>query len=325
MQLANSDATITITTRDFKEKGIITLEDGVLTWGETKADRINSVIGQIIAYPRATDTRNGYDKDVSYDGTWRVFYADNKQMFIIPTGIAEKKFLIMEPNPNNYVRAKKDPNGNEYSGSDDVFAERTIGVVGNKKVTYGLTYNSRWKEKLGSNKDTLFRSKATAYLCDPANWTRYLANNAPDGTYAVGGPTRELIIAVWEATGRSAKWADRSTTIDVEPGGYVTNKPAGVYDPIDGIYPIRRDILETEPGKKDGLLNNGYSYWLASPVSQYHETVSSFYVGGQVSGVPGNWEANGLRPLVSIPLSHVNVEYDKDNDKYVISLDFVEE
>ncbi|MBO4293420.1 MAG: hypothetical protein J5881_03425 [Clostridia bacterium] len=303
----NNDAKITITTRDFTEKGTITIEDGILTWGESKADAVNTAIGQVVNY------------SANNVNSWRVFYADNKQMFIIPTGIAESNYTLQDTSVTTSTVPKGNATYTNYS--DDVFASRTIGT---KTVTYGLTYNSRWKEKLGNNKDESNRSIATAYMCDPANWTRYVANNAPDGTYAVGGPTKELLAAAWEQTKdasgnyRSAGWQSS----DVEAGGYENNKPSGLYSSS----PIQRTILPTTTNGNDGLFNNGTSYWLASPSSNDSRQVCLVDYRGYVEDLayygiyPGNL---GLRPLVSIPLSHVNVTGSEGN--YSVSLDFVED
>lgn len=332
----------TLTVKDVNNNSVIgtILDNGNIDWSikavsensenndgyETEEDtsnkslQINQTIGQIVTYPRATDTTDGYDKNVSYNGSWRVFYADDKQLFIIPAGIAEEKYTLKDTSVTTETvpKGKKDTTtGIGYESSDDVFLPRT---VGGKTVTYGLTYNSRWKEKLGSDKDSQYHSIATAYMCDPSNWTKYVASNAPAGTYAVGGPTIELLAAAWEATGRSAGWAERNTEKDVKKLGYVQLKPSGFYDKVDNVRPIQNTILPTTQNGIDGLFNNGTNYLLASPCS-YNSASMCYVVKQSYVGKVGYDGSYGLRPLVSIPIDNVTVTGTDGN--YIVSLNFV--
>ena len=247
----------------------------------SKKDAVNAKIGTVIAYPKATTTTAGYS--ASYSGTWRIFYADNKQMFIIPTRVAESNYRLSDP---DYTEESRPRGSSTYTNySDDVFAERT---VDGKKVTYGLTYNSRWKEKLGNSQDQKTRSIATAYLCDPANWTSYVASNAPEGTYAVGGPTKELLVLSWNAakdnniTGApttEAIWGDRDVTYE----GYEFYKPDALYSQSLP-FPITSSIVPIIENEREyGLYNCKSEYWLASPCSDRENTVCILYSRG-VSG-----------------------------------------
>ena len=197
-------------------------EDGNVTWLDTeKVKKINELIGTKVDY-------TGYTGN--YNGSWRIFYASNTEMFIISTTNLEAAALKTTNNDGTI----------SYSGSDDIFSQKTGSGEGYSysNVIYGAKYNSKWKKLLDEAKmvNNNMNAKATAYLCDPANWTEYISSRAPKGTYAVGAPTVELLALSWEASGRDAGW---SSTLDddVGTGGYHGRKPGGLYDRYYAIRP----------------------------------------------------------------------------------------
>lgn len=332
--LANvtKDATVLISTTDFKITGTIFKSDGHIVWGdigenvpgsdedlteEEIANRINSAIGQVVNY-----SANGLD-------SWRVFYADKntQEMFIIPTKSADNECLI------NINKSGK------YTNSEDVFMARNPASGTSytySNVLYGLTYNSKWAEALKGNGTTrtldvdnysnpTTRSKMTAYLCDPTNWVSYISSNAPSGTYAVGAPTLELLADSWERIGNNANWQND----DVESGGYVGGRPTGLYTGSPILANIKEvEIEENSTTKKYGLYNNGTSYWLASPTAGGGDRYSLCIVDnswgdGKIYSSYSGSAAHAIRPIVSIPFSGVEIEENvkQDNTKeYVVSI-----
>ncbi len=288
--------TITLNTKSYTVTGTID-ENGGITWSDTvastgggtgggtltnaeKKEKINDAIGQNVNY-------SGYSS--SYSRGWRVFYASEKEMFLISTG-------VISFNDNNGIPIT------DYTNSDDVFDPKNPekgSIYTYKDVTYGADYNSKWQKKLveANKTDNEDRSKATAYLCDPKNWEKYISTNAPTGTYAVGGPTMELLALSWEATGNQAKWSDNIDD-DVETNGYVWDKPEGLYKES----PLKPSILE-------GLYNIGVIYWLASPSNKYTGGVGVVNGNGSVGGNHYSY-IRGVRPIVSIPISNVQIEED---------------
>lgn len=164
-----------------------------------------------------------------------------------------------------------------------------------------------WKKECDKNTayDTNSRSRATAYLCDSDNWTEYVGDKAPDGTYAVGGPTKELLVLSWNEAVKNggnddpkteAKWQDD----DVVANGYLYNKPYELSSSINP-YPIQSTILNS-------LYNNGSSYWLASPSSFGISHVCSVFEVGFVHLSDYDYASLGARPLVSIPMSKIQIK-----------------
>ena len=300
MDNITKDAKITITTRDFTEKGTITLKDGMLTWGKTTSERINAAIGQVVNY------------SANNVNSWRIFYADENYMYIISTTNAETGYAL-----NGSSKSGK----SKYStgaGSAIFTTPQSGGKKNYSNVTYGTTYNSKWLAK--ERTDTSFRSQAAAYLCDPAEWERYVSVDAPAGTFAVGGPTKELLVLSWNAakdnggTGAptvTAEWDDSS---DVSTAGYTSNSPSA----LSYSYSNNRITLDTLPTTVNntsyGLYNpinpkgtGNYGYWLASPCSEGIGCVCHVSCSGYVSNALYNYPDYGVRPLVAIPISEVSV------------------
>ncbi len=293
-----TDYTITLETKSYTVTGTIE-ENGGITWSDTvastggtgeiltnaeKKEKINDAIGQDVNY-------SGYSS--SYSGGWRVFYASEKEMFLISTDIASNKFL--------------GSSGSENTG--DLFGEKNAEADSGytySNVTYGADYNERWKTKLGGKLITNKKIRATIYLCDPKNWTEFISKSAPKGTYAVGAPTKELIALSWNEAKETGGKDAPSTTVtwedsDVTDEGYLQDKPFYLYDDGNGGNPIRTTIL-------NGLYYTGKSYWLASPCVGDDGRVMYNKQSAMSNGSYSYTGNRGIRPLVSIPISNVQIE-----------------
>ena len=256
------------------------------------ASAVNALIGQVVAY------EDGSGKVDS----WRVYYASDTEMFLISTNTVASSTAF---GSDSGIPLRKTGASADYSGAADVFSAKTESGAGYSysNVDYGKTYNKLWFDTTTTDKNS--RSKATAYLCDPANWTKYIGSNAPSGTYAVGGPTKELFIKSWNASKPQTHVQEVSlVSADVTAGGYAYNKPDHLYNDD----PILNTILPATVGRTDGLYNNGTSYWLASPSSSLTYDVCYVSLSGCVYGNYCNYARNGVRPLVSIPMSKVQIE-----------------
>jgi len=208
---------------------------------------------------------------------------------------------------------------NKYStgAASEIFTTPQSGGKKNySNVTYGATYNSKWLAT--STTDANYRSQAAAYLCDPAAWDDYVSDSAPAGTFAVGGPTKELLVLSWNAakdnggTGAptvAAEWNDSS---DVSVSGYTSNRPSALSSSYSR---ITTGILPTTVNNTSyGLYNpinsaatGNYGYWLASPCSSSNDSVCIVYYNGFVSNGYYSFTFYGVRPLVAIPISEVSV------------------
>lgn len=121
-----------------------------------------------------TVTYSGYS--ASYTGNWRLFYADTNNAYLITNDTIDSTTI--------------------FGGTRTIPLSTKTPTTVMESGTYGGTWNSAWLTTQGvSTSDS--RHKAVIYLCDPDNWSSFVATNAPTGTYAVGGPTAELYVASW--------------------------------------------------------------------------------------------------------------------------------
>lgn len=256
-----------------------------------KVESINSKIGKQVNYTSPQDSE--------YTGTWRVFYADDDYVFIIST--------------TNVL------NGYSLDGNDK--AENSKYNVVSSLSEYGVKYNDLWQKELskaGKTADTNSsgnlsgRARATAYLCDSENWNKYVSSSLPTGTFAVGGPTIELLVKSWNAAkesnisgapSTSATWNDG----DVISGGYLPGKPTE-FSSNNSPYSIDEEILPLEVDNESyGLYNAGENYWLASPGSNNMNGLCYIHWYGYVSINGYSTAGTGIRLLICIPTSSFNV------------------
>ena len=230
-----TEGTITITAE--------AIVDGVTYTGtcdieitQSKADKINSAIGTVVKYPKATATTAGYSAD--YDGSWRVFYADDEELFIIPTTIID------------------------FGAIPSTGTAEANGSLAVANSAYGKKFNEMWLKKCeqinntgvvdtSEAKKTEGRHKAVAYLCNSSNWDSYVAKttgenptNVISGSYAVGGPTLELFVKAW-----NNRAANVTTTSINENNVTVDGYPETIS------FGISNDILKLSTGNKEGLFN----------------------------------------------------------------------
>ncbi|MBO6232442.1 MAG: hypothetical protein J6N78_00005, partial [Clostridia bacterium] len=233
----------------------------------TKADKINLKIGETITYPTLGGATG-----------WKIFYADSDEMFIIPSNIIDSSTAGCS-------------NGIKLS-------TKTISEVMGKG-TYGEKWNIAWLSIPGvvTNQE---KHKAVTYLCDSENWETYVAKEGTTPkiakSYAVGAPTLELFVASWNKAVSSSKTVSTplATTIygyyqAISSGKITTDEVKALYNPT----------------------GSGY-YWIASPdhTSSNNMHVRIVYSDSGNGGVIGNaynYAGIGFRPIVSIPISNVEV------------------
>ena len=240
------------------------------------ADSINEKIGTTISYPTLGGATG-----------WKIFYADSKEMFIIPTNIIAKENATAKDSLNNGIPLS----------TKSVSTVMGTGTYGGKWNNLWLNYGNNEAET-GQN-----RHLAVAYLCDPENWSAYVAKKTGTTTakiadsYAVGAPTLQLFVESWNIAASSSKRV--TTPIGVTAYGYNQTISSGI-----------------TTGEAGGLYNPDGSkyYWLAAP-NHYSDSNRSDYVRyvGCISDLEHVNSACyydptvGFRPLVSIPISNVQV------------------
>ena len=231
------------------------------------AATINGKIGNEVSYRLASN----------YTGTWQVFYSDAEagEVFIIPTMITETSTAI-------------NGHDSEYAGSASFVANPVADAT--QDLTYGVRYNGDWLAECTTANENP-NAKTVAYLCDKKQWTRYASGTfggttaAPSGTYAVGGPTMELLVASIKAK----IGTDYSSAVTVNSTGYGNGSITGLVQPYKAKYN-----------------SSSYGYWwLASPSGSGVKIMFNVNNSGKVKDASYSNSSfiTGVRPLVSIPMS----------------------
>ena len=223
-------------------------------------DNASIYYGQDIVYSGYTST---------YAGGWQLFYVDDEtdEIFIISKNAVKNETL----NKSGY---------SDYMTGGSVFVS---------KSKYGSKWNKIWLNKCNSvNLNN--NSKGIAYLCDTTQWSDY----AIQDTYAVGGPTLELLIASWN----DSHDINNQITLnedDVTSTGYPI--PESLKN--ENSIPLNSLYRPTSSGMN----------WIASPSSNHrnHVCYLNFY-GGYVGYSYYDDDRFCIRVLVSIPASKVQIE-----------------
>ena len=230
-----------------------------------KSDEINAKIGTVV---------NNYNAESL---EWQVYYSDESETFFI------SKQVINEFTSSR-IPTKGNGKDNNYSGSTDV-----------ANFAYGLKWNSKWLSKCDTNNESQNAQK-TAYMCDPDNWVKYKTGAA---TYAVGGPTIELLFASLTQS------QDTNIELDLEKitsYGYTES----------GCYPG----FTLSTSMNNGIYNSGAAYTFASPCDQSGARSSSMPIfRNDYGAIVGAYIGTGLmndkvRPIVSIPTSKISISGD---------------
>ena len=267
---------------------------------DTKADNINLHIGDIINYtaPQAS----------GYSGNWQILYATDNEVFIITEDITEYgNTLTLSKTLNNSTTYN-------YVGSQDLKTNYANHRNGNGSgYNYGSTWNSVWLKDLDDNSSTANTEDAQtiAYLCDPDNWQKYVTGKA---SYAVGGPTCELIVAALKQTmgedvfvpsyyGNNGKFYHEYITHQSPNGWYFTlyGESVSPIVPSSGKYavpsPSNFSEIANDRTQIFGIDDEGYNSVLYSDIGAMQPQYGP--------------ELSGLRPLVSIPISEIEITNDE--------------
>ena len=241
---------------------------------EKRADyaTLESLYGKVV---------NGYTGYSATDVTeWKLLYVDeeNRDALIISSNVLEP------PQPTAKGIPFVSRGGVEYIGSNDVAS-----------FEFGKNYNGLWLDICTTNVET-GTSIATAYLCDPNNWSDYVTGKAK---YAAGGPTIEIIMgSFFEKSINNI--SDKFNTINST--GY---QKKNVLSPNMQLSDIKKELYYT----------NG-KYWVASPNGShdgralYFDKDYSLLINANLTPSAKNI---GLRPIVCLPVSAIQINGEGDN------------
>ena len=246
-------------------------------------DYIDAQVNEVTGNAK-TITADDYGKVVTnyQEGhTWEIFYADNKNVY-----------LITRDNVGNQTLNDKIAGYNgtsDFNGSDSFKTKYPAVQAGWLNKTYDLSATEKLKYQSSYN-----NMKCTEYLLDSSVWNATYKTEKAD--WAIGGPTLELLGASY------GKYSGTTITIENPSGnGYARTIESGLIT-----------------SKAYGLYNHDYYYWIACPSSKSVNYVC--YVGANYEYVSNAEYSNplGIRPTVCLK-SDVILTKSEDGNTFTIN------
>ena len=231
------------------------------------------------------------DYQTGTSNVWEIFYADNKNVY-----------LITRNNPGDQTLKDKITGYNgtsDFNGSETFKTKFPAVQAGWLNKTYTPSASGAGTVNYTSSYENM---KATEYLLDSSVWnTNYKTNKAD---WAIGGPTLEMLVASYN------KKQNQSLAI-ATPTGY------GYGSTITTNGSLPNDSLTSGTAKSD-LFNHGYEYWLACPSSFDYQGVRFVTYDYAFVNATLYYYDEGVRPVVCLS-SGVTLTPSSDRSTFTIN------
>ena len=159
-----------------------------LSAAEIKADAANTYGDEVIGY---TETGRSGKSDLVE--TWRIFYADENNIYLIADDYIEPADA-----PNGKGGRPVSSSGSRYIGFRNVVNDYAggsdIGLSNPAREWLDTYLDSSYGTSTNNN------MKAVAYLMDTNVWSSYYGDGENNAEYAIGGPTLEMFCASYSDT-----------------------------------------------------------------------------------------------------------------------------
>ena len=242
------------------------------------------------------------------DVGWKIFYADNSNIYLIADNYVERTNLPYSTNGTTATSNK--PNDGLSSYARTAYFSNILNdyVTGSARITDNKLkalnndyFNTKGFTSTNSN------MKSVAYMMDTTAWNSKFKGNKAE--YAIGGPTVELLFKSYK-------------------GKYVTTYESQAIESSDKTntgYQIRKTSKDTWANYVSSMLTtndslyvitsqtNALAYWLASPSAYSTSDVMIVYFYGEVNHNSYNYNSYGFRPLVCLQ-SNVTLEKVSDTE-----------
>ena len=256
----------------------------------------------------ATVTGYTLPSGTTTDVKWKIFYADNSNIYLIADNYVERANL---PNSTD----GKTATDNKLNDGDSRFARAAYF----SKILRDYAGSSRITEnKLKALNNDYFNTKgytsannnmkSVAYMMDTTAWNSKFRDTSK-AEYVVGGPTVELLFKSYNEKYKTAYESQAVESSDKSNTGYQIRKTssdswsrgiASMLKTSDSLYVITKQT--------DAL-----AYWLASPSASTSSSVVTVDYGGDVTNGTYSISSFGFRPLVCLK-SDVTLEKVSDTE-----------
>ena len=252
----------------------------------------------------ATVTGYTLPSGTTTDVKWKIFYADNSNIYLIADNYVERANL---PNSTNgtTATANKPNDGNSsyartayFSNILEDYKDGSSRITENKlKALNNDYFNTKGYTSENSN------MKSVAYMMDTTAWNSKFRDTSK-AEYVVGGPTVELLFKSYNEKYKTAYESQASSAT-----GYQIRKTSS-----DSWSNYVNSMLKTS----DSLYvitkqTDALAYWLASPSAYNADGVVRVDCDGSVGNYSYYNGGNGFRPLVCLK-SDVTLEKVSDTE-----------
>ncbi len=256
----------------------------------------------------ATVTGYTLPSGTTTDVKWKIFYADNSNIYLIADNYAERANL---PNSTNGKTATANkPNDGSTSCARAAYFSNILGdYAGSSRITENKLkalnndyFNTKGYTSENSN------MKSVAYMMDTTAWNSKFRDTSK-AEYVVGGPTVELLFKSYNEKYKTAYESQAVESSDKSNTGYQIRKTSSdSWSNYVNSMLTKSDSLYVITKETDAL-----AYWLASPSAYNPDRVMYVDSGGYVERDSYNIRTDGFRPLVCLK-SDVTLEKVSDTE-----------
>ena len=250
----------------------------------------------------ATVTGYTLPSGTTTDVKWKIFYADNSNIYLIADNYVERANL---PNSTDgkTATANKPNDGSTSCARSAYFSKILRDYAGSSRITESKLkalnndyFNTKGYTSANNN------MKSVAYMMDTTAWNSKFRDTSK-AEYVVGGPTVELLFKSYNEKYKTAYESQASSATGYQIRKTSSNRwltgIGSMLKTSDSLYVITKQT-------------DAYSYWLASPSAYNPNTVVIVNSGG-VTYYDYDYDNYGFRPLVCLK-SDVTLEKVSDTE-----------
>ena len=249
-------------------------------------------------------TVTNYIPATTTDVNWKIFYADDDNIYLIADNYVEKTNL---PNSTNGTTATANkPNDGNSSYARVAYFTNILGdYAGSARITDSRlkALNNDYLNTKGFSSENN-NMKAVAYMMDTTAWNSKFKDTNNKADYVIGGPSVELLFKSYNDKYKTA-YVSQATNAT----GYQIKKKA---KDTSWSYSIGSMLKTSDPLYVITARSNALAYWLASPSANDADFVLSAYYYGGVGDSDYRYDSSGFRPLVCL---QAGVKLQKVSDK----------
>ena len=224
----------------------------------------------------------GYECENNGVQKWRIFYADNSNIYLIADD-----YISYDKAPNGKNGTPVTKGNNDYQISfNNVINDYSEGAKYIKENSKGIKWLNQYLEKYEEN--TNENIKATAYMMDTNIWSTY---SGEDAEYAIGGPTLEMYCESYKDTHQS-KYLECG---NINSNGYQIRWYGGSWDyGQNGVANDYNEIYIKPNTSKAAAM------WIASPSDYNNTNLMGGYYSNSIESYYYNGKGYGFRPIVCL-------------------------